>query len=474
MAKRGRIEDKTLAWAKSHQSKNEKGEYKDAKNGRDVPNKEQKQAKEKVKNEKINYKKYYKDENGKVDKNKKAMVKQIRTDYKNERAALKKGYSNVAEYKDERTRQRVSKAAGLAAKSGTMAATKNPKLSASIGTGVEKAAYKGVEFAQKKTREKWAKNPEKYSKQIAQRVKDQRKINANTHQNKHMSEAQFKYRMKNFDKQPSQKKMDNWVKENQAKPKTPRQKKPDYSSLYRNKDGTINKEKKALVKQAEKRYAQERKAYKKGHKSVAEMKDENLKKGVAKGVGFASKKAMGYAADKATDVAKAAQEKANIKLKTNNATLNKYANKAAGEVTDKATGAAKDAAVQKMSGKIETATYKAVGKAQEKHFQKMADNADKNQAKIADRVMNEKKLRSNNVQNKYLTVEQMKYRMRQEKELNKFKESQKQQSQGKKAEKPAKTQEAKKPEAKKTDEYGVPITEKKETKTQNKEQGRGR
>ena len=43
-----------------------------------------------------------------------------------------------------------------------------------------------------------------------------------------------------------------------------------------------------------------------------------------------------------------------------------------------------------------------------------------------------------------------------------------------KAEKPAKTQETKKPEAKKTDEYGVPITEKKETKAQNKEQGRGR
>ena len=45
---------------------------------------------------------------------------------------------------------------------------------------------------------------------------------------------------------------------------------------------------------------------------------------------------------------------------------------------------------------------------------------------------------------------------------------------GKKAEKPAKTQEAKKPEAKKTDEYGISVPEKKETKTEQKEQGRGR
>ena len=64
--------------------------------------------------------------------------------------------------------------------------------------------------------------------------------------------------------------------------------------------------------------------------------------------------------------------------------------------------------------------------------------------------------------------------MRQEKELNKYKDSQQQQSAGKKAEKPAKTQEAKKPEAKKTDEYGISVPEKKETKTEQKEQGRGR
>ena len=474
MAKRATLEEKTIKWKEAHSPKNEKGEYKDEKTGKAIPNKEQKQAKEKVKNEKINYKKYYKDENGKVDKNKKAMVKQIRTDYKDERAALKKGYKNLAEYRDERTRQRVSKVAGIAAKSGTMAATKNQKLSSVVGKGAEKAAYKGVEFAQRKTREKWAKNPEKYSKQIAQRVKAEKNISAHNHQNKHLTEAQLKYRMKNFDKQPSQKKMDNWVKENQAKPKTPKQKKPDYSSLYRNKDGTINKEKKALVKRAEKRYAQERKAYNKGHKSVASMKDENLKKGVAKGVGYVSDKAMGYAADKATEAAKAAQAKANIKFKTSNETLNKYANKAAGEATDKVTGKAKDAAVQKMSGKIENATYKAVGKAQEKHFQKMASNADKYQAKIADRVMDEKKLRSNNVQNKYLTVDQMKYRMRKEQELEKAKNQGKEASNGKKAEKPAKTQEAKKPEAKRTDEYGISVPEKKETKTEQKEQGRGR
>ncbi len=449
MAKRATLEEKTIKWKEAHSPKNEKGEYKDEKTGKAIPNKEQKQAKEKVKNEKINYKKYYKDENGKVDKNKKAMVKQIRTDYKDERAALKKGYKNLAEYRDERTRQRVSKVAGIAAKSGTMAATKNQKLSSVVGKGAEKAAYKGVEFAQRKTREKWAKNPEKYSKQIAQRVKAEKNISAHNHQNKHLTEAQLKYRMKNFDKQPSQKKMDNWVKENQAKPKTPKQKKPDYSSLYRNKDGTINKEKKALVKQAEKRYAQERKAYNKGYRNVASMKDEGKRQLAAKSAGVA-----------ASQASNAAFKKMDLQHGKN-------------AITQKMGEKGEDKVMSGIEKSAHDATYKAVENAQKKHQQKLADN-EKHNGKVADRVMNEKQLRSNNNQNKFLSVEQMKYRMRQEKELNKYKDSQKQQSAGKKAEKPAKTQEAKKPEAKKTDEYGISVPEKKETKTEQKEQGRGR
>ena len=37
------------------------------------------------------------------------------------------------------------------------------------------------------------------------------------------------------------------IKNNEGKPKTPKQKKPDYSSLYKNKDGTINKERRLLL-----------------------------------------------------------------------------------------------------------------------------------------------------------------------------------------------------------------------------------
>ena len=449
MEKKPTLEEKTIKWKEAHSAKNEKGEYKDQQTGKAIPNKEQKQAKEKPKQEKIDYKKFYKDKNGKVDKEKKAMVKQIRKDYKMERKALKNNCKSVAEYKDKKAREHASKAAGFAARSTTMAVTKCPHAAAVAGKGAEKAAYKGVEKAQQKTREKWAKNPEKYSKQIAQRVKDEKKINANTHQNKHMSEAQLKYRMENYNKQPSQKKMDNWAKNNEGKPKTPKQKKPDYSSLYKNKDGTINKEKKALVKQAEKRYAQERKAYNKGHKSIASMKDEGQRQLAAKSAGVA-----------ASQASKAAIDKMDIQHK------NVLAKKADDKVQDKA--------VSGIEKKAHDATYKAVEKAQQKHMQKMADN-EKYNGKVADRVMDEKKLRSNNVENKYLTVDQMKYRMRQEKELNKYKDSQKQQQNaGKKAEPKEKAAETKKPEAKKTDEYGISVPEKTESKTQNKEQGRGR
>jgi hypothetical protein len=280
--------------------------------------------------------------------------------------------------------------------------------------------------------------------------------------------------MEHYNQKPSQEKMDKWVSQNQAKPKEPKQKKPDYSSLYKNKDGTINKEKKALVKRAEKRYAQERKAYKKGYKSIASMKDEGKRQLAAKSAGLAASQAGHAAGKKLGDKAKAVQDKSGVKIQFDNKHVNKAANFAAREATDKGSGAIKDAALNKMSGKVENATYKAVAKSQEKGLQKMADNADKNKAKIADRVMNEKQLRSNNVKNQYLTVDQMKYRMRQEKELEKVKNQGKETSKGKNAEKPAKTAETKKPEAKKTDEYGISVPEKKETKTEQKEQGRGR
>lgn len=449
MAKKPTLEEKVIKWKEAHSSKNEKGEHKDEKTGKAIPNKEQKQVKEKQKPQKIDYKKFYKDKDGKVDKQKKAMVKQIRKDYKMERKALKNNCKSVAEYKDKRAKEHAAKAAGFAARSSTMAVTKCPHAASLAGKGAEKAAYKGVEVAQRKTREKWAKNPEKYSKQIAQRVKDEKKINANTHQNKHMSEAQMKYRLENLNNQPSQKKMDNWVKENQAKPKTPKQKKPDYSSLYRNKDGTINKEKKALVKQAEKRYAQERKAYNKGYRNVASMKDEGKRQLAAKSAGVA-----------ASQASNAAFKKMDLQHGKN-------------AITQKMGEKGEDKVMSGIEKSAHDATYKAVENAQKKHQQKLADN-EKHNGKVADRVMNEKQLRSNNNQNKFLSVEQMKYRMRQEKELNKYKDSQKQQSAGKKAEKPAKTQEAKKPEAKKTDEYGISVPEKKETKTEQKEQGRGR
>ena len=143
MAKKPTLEEKVIKWKEAHSSKNEKGEHKDEKTGKAIPNKEQKQVKEKQKPQKIDYKKFYKDENGKVDKNKKAMVKQIRTDYKDERAALKKGYKNLAEYRDERTRQRVSKVAGIAAKSGTMAATKKSKALISGRQGRRKSGLQG-------------------------------------------------------------------------------------------------------------------------------------------------------------------------------------------------------------------------------------------------------------------------------------------------------------------------------------------
>lgn len=476
MASRPKLEDKVVKWKLDHSPKNEKGEFKDQKTGKDIPNKPEKKVKtnENVKEspKKIDWKKFYTDKNGKVDKEKRAKVKQIRKDHARGHKAYKRNCKSVSEYKEKRTRFLASKAAGMATGAGTAALIKCPHGAAVAGRAVEAATYNGVERMQKHKREnvanRYKENPQD-KKKINQYIKADKTLTQRSYGNRDMTEAQLRYRLEHFDDEPSEAKRESWVKKNAPAPKQEKgkEKKPDYSNLIRNKDGTISKEKKKLLKRAEKRHEKQHKAFKKGFSSVDAMNKENKRQ--------LASKISGEAANQISS------------LGFKNANLNHGNNGVTRFAGDKAEGFA----AGQVGAGVEKATYQAVGGAQKKSDERLAKSD--NNIKIADRVMDGKRRDKRTDGQKYLDEKQMERAMEKERKLQEYKDAQKQEKKlqreqrrnekklqreekrnAKKENQPAKAPESKKTETKKTDEYGISVPEKKEKSTPSNNQGKKR